>query len=35
MRERAAASGGRLLVSVENGLRLELRLPMNETKETA
>jgi two-component system sensor histidine kinase DesK len=35
MRERAAGAGGRLSISVENGLRLELRLPMNETKEAA
>jgi two-component system sensor histidine kinase DesK len=27
MRERAASAGGKLLVSVQNGLRLELRLP--------
>jgi two-component system sensor histidine kinase DesK len=30
MRERAASVGGRLLVSVENGLRLELRLPVKD-----
>jgi two-component system sensor histidine kinase DesK len=35
MRERAAAAGGTLSVSVLNGLRLELRVPMNATKETA
>jgi two-component system sensor histidine kinase DesK len=30
MRERAAAAGGRLLVSVDNGLRLELRVPVKD-----
>ena len=35
MRERASSVGGRLVVSVKNGVRLELRLPMMETKEIA
>ena len=30
MRERASSVGGRLVVSVENGLRLELRLPVKD-----
>lgn len=30
MRERAVSAGGRLMVSVENGLRLELRLPVKD-----
>jgi two-component system sensor histidine kinase DesK len=35
MRERAVAAGGKLSIGVENGLRLELRLPMNEAREAA
>jgi signal transduction histidine kinase len=35
MRERAASVGGKLSIGVDNGLRLELRLPINETKEAA
>ena len=31
MRERAASAGGRLAIDVDKGLRLELRIPMNET----
>jgi two-component system sensor histidine kinase DesK len=30
MRERVAAAGGRLSISVDDGLRLELRIPINE-----
>jgi len=35
MRERAAGAGGRLAIRVENGMCIELRLPMIESKETA
>jgi two-component system sensor histidine kinase DesK len=35
MRERAAGAGGALSIRVENGLRLELRLPMMDAKEAA
>jgi two-component system sensor histidine kinase DesK len=35
MRERAASVGGRLAIAVDKGMRLELRLPMKEAKETA
>jgi len=35
MRERAASVGGSLTVGVDKGLRLELRLPMNDTREAA
>jgi two-component system sensor histidine kinase DesK len=35
MRERAAAVGGKLTIGVDHGLRMELRLPINETKEAA
>jgi two-component system sensor histidine kinase DesK len=35
MRERALAAGGKLSIKVDKGLRLELRLPVNETKEAA
>jgi two-component system sensor histidine kinase DesK len=35
MRERAAGAGGSLSIRVENGMRLELRLPMMATKEAA
>jgi two-component system sensor histidine kinase DesK len=35
MRERAASVGGRLSISVDNGMRLELRLPMMESREAA
>jgi two-component system sensor histidine kinase DesK len=35
MRERAASLGGELAIGVDNGLRLELRLPMIDTREAA
>jgi two-component system sensor histidine kinase DesK len=35
MRERAAGVGGRLSIRVENGMCIELRLPMKETREAA
>jgi two-component system sensor histidine kinase DesK len=35
MRERVAGAGGTLLIGVDNGMRLELRLPMTNTKEAA
>jgi two-component system sensor histidine kinase DesK len=35
MRERASSAGGLLLVSVDQGLRLELRLPIDEAREAA
>jgi len=35
MRERAAGAGGCLAIDVDQGLCLELRVPMNETKEAA
>jgi two-component system sensor histidine kinase DesK len=35
MRERAASVGGSLTISVDNGLRLALRLPMIDTREAA
>jgi two-component system sensor histidine kinase DesK len=35
MRERAASVGGSLRIGVDKGLRLELRLPMSDTREAA